>query len=448
MKKNLLFLAALAASAPALFAASSFYPITEYVGDVTGISDNGKYAAILDDDDIISFMWCVDEPENFVQLKNVKLMDVTNDGVYVGSRYEKGRYYPGYYKDGAWTDIPIDINSLNTNMAMSVTPDGKYIGGYLMTKSADVATGSRYFPAKWTLNDEGDYELRCYNNFDLGDHQGMYITCISPDGQAMGGSMFWGFAAQLNAMVIGDELRLFDELSVKEVPWYYKGEIWGYENGYFINGFRDYSSTDTFNGMFFDCDTKGNFYGIRTMVEEITNEEEGTGVLKNKGCVYNYLTDEWTYNDQYNCFSCGIGTDVLFTLDRTVFIDGEKKDIVNYFDFDPQGLDVASISKCSPDGKVLGGVTREFSEAIMEYLYSPFMLVLDEPIVDPVGISMARINDNQTILLSRGRIDFIGGEGRVFDINGRLMGEGSTISLQPGAYVARIGNTSRKVVVK
>lgn len=448
IKPLLLSLATIACSTTGL-ATSQFHSLPyDEIGAVTSISDNGRYATVLDSDDLRSFMWCIDNPDVFLPLDfKCELYDVTDDGTYIGSRYEAGKYYPGFYKDGQWTDLEVEVNAVGITMATCVTPDGSKIGGYTLTKAKDVATGGRYFPTEWVRNAEGEYDMKCYNYLDLSDHQGFYVNCMSPDGRVMAGSMYYGFAAQIPAFIIDGEFKIFETLTTREVPWYWNGKYQGDETAYYIDGYRDNSMDNTFTGIMFSADGYGNFYGIRTRVLEV--DEEGAGTLQTGAAVYNYLTDEWKDNPSYMTYTCGIDQKYIFTGQPTVLKDGEPEDLLYEFDFDPEDLDVYEISKCSLDGRVLGGESREFVEAIMDYFYRGFTVVLDQPLVEGSAIpEIGFVGKDTGVVLSHGRIDFFGGEGSAYDLNGRLMGRGATVYVTPGAYIVKLAGESRKVMVK
>lgn len=450
MKK--LLLASFALATMGAYAAD-FYPAPiEMVGDCTGISDNGKYACWSNSDDRYSYMIDVDDIDNMIRLQNTELMDVSDDGIFVGSRYypnTNGKYLPGYYKDGAWHDLPVTPETLNTNDATCITPDGKVIAGHLFCLSLNPDVPGGFYPARWDWNEaDQEYKLTLYNEFDYGDHQGMYITCISPDGRMMGGSLFWGFSAQLDAAIIDGELKVWEDLEMRQMPWTYKGQIMGYEPGYFINGFRDENSTYTFDDVIYSCDNEGNFYMSRTEVTELTDEEAGKGSISQNSAIYNYLTDEWVYNFEYNGWCCGLRQQYMFPFGPYVVVDGVENNLVDYFNLDTQGREMSHVSRISMNGKVFGGATREFNEAIMEYDYTPYLAVNENPLFPESSVNQIAAKGTQGMFVNKGNIDFCGNVGEVYTVDGRLAGKGTSVSLAPGIYVARNGNETRRVVVK
>lgn len=435
--------------------ATNFYPAPESMkGDCMGVSDNGKYAVWTDDEGIYSYIWNADDPENPTLLQGILLMDITDDGVAVGSQVRNSKKYPGYYKNGEWTDLQITPKTLNTSEASCVTPDGKTIAGYLYCKSSASMSNGGYFPARWDWDDsEGDYVLTLYDDLDYdqggGFLQGMYITSISPDGKVMAGSFFWGFSAQINAIIKDGELKFWDKLEVRQVPWYFQGKYMDMETAYFINGFRDAESTNTFSDVMYSNDNKGNFYCCRTKVLEITDEEMGEGSIQMEAAVYNYLTDEWTWNENYDGWPCGIDQKYEFTFGPNVVIDGKKENIVDYWNVDTGSLELSHVSKMSMDGKILGGATRVYNPATGMDDYTPFIIELDKPLIES-GSAAPQVftNGRSSVVVGKGRIDFCGEVGEVYTTDGKLVGKGTSVELIPGIYVARTGNESCRVLVK
>lgn len=446
MKKSLLFLA-LAGAYTAQGAV--FYPGPEdMVGDVSGISDNGLWAVMPDDDNNISYLWNREDPSNPVKYENILLRDVADNGMCVGEEYvaKDGRYYPGVLKDGVWERLPVSSYALNMNGAVSVTPDGLAIGGYLYCST--MPSGAHgYIPCRWDWDEaEEDFGLTMYSEFDYGDHQGMYITSISPDGRVLAGSLFYGFAAQLDAAIIDGQLKCWEETEEKEVPWYWNGKYMGDETGYFINGFRDQDTNKTFENILFSIDNKGNIYGNRTKVLDV--DADGNGNIADQAAVYNYLTEEWAYNETYNAWSCGLDQEFFFPFGDIVIVEGQQKNVVEEFNINTGGLTFSHVSSLSMDGQLLGGATRVFNPAIGGFDYTPCLILLDEPLINDNSSvdNLGLVAGKMTIV--NGVVDFSGKRGTVFDLNGRKVGEGKRFNLAPGAYVAVCGRDVRKVVVR
>lgn len=109
-----------------------------------------------------------------------------------------------------------------------------------------------------------------------------------------------------------------------------------------------------------------------------------------------------------------------------------------------------AVMSVSDDGKVIGAMTKEYTEAIQGYQSYPLMIVLDEPLVDTTtGIESVTTEDGVTVIVTAGRIDVAGAsEVAVYDLGGKLVGTASTTYVQPGIYIVKAGDTTRKVVVK
>ena len=128
-------------------------------------------------------------------------------------------------------------------------------------------------------------------------------------------------------------------------------------------------------------------------------------------------------------------------------IDGEISSIKETLDFGQDfSQQLTGILSISEDNKTLGGCYQVLNPASGEYQYFPFMLV-----VDGGFNSVEIVNDGNApvaIVVSNGNIEFVGAEGVVYDLNGRLVGQGANVNVAAGTYVAKVGNESRTVIVK
>lgn len=457
-------------------AENKFYA-SEELGDVYGISDNGRYAAICDDENIISYMWCIDNPTEFVQIKfeeaiknKVELYDVSDDGVFVGARFadsHTGQMRPGYYKDGKWYDLPVPSQMLNSNAATGISPDGKIISGHLFCYAADSANGGRFFPTQWVYDETtGEYVLNCYNDIDLPKHQGFYTTGMSADGAYIGGMTFGGAMSVVPSLMENGELKLFNKFTSTSEPFMYKGKYVAYDaegkqyftedandpnifyiEEYFVDGFHDTDSQNTFNGGFAFFDWDGNVYGYRTVAENV--DEDGNGTLRHYATIYNLETGEFKDNEEISMYACGLkGGKYIFISDARMIADGNISYVADHFKIDVKGLDMNAVTKIDRQGKVLGGTTYVVNPANGERQYFPFLVVLEDALDKESGVkgigseAAAEINVNGNI------VTFAGAEGTVYTMDGRIAGEGMTVALESGIYVARCGNQTVKVVVK
>ncbi|MDE5871315.1 MAG: hypothetical protein K2H22_05205, partial [Muribaculaceae bacterium] len=165
MKKSILLMGlALAFTSTAGKAESKVY-LFDSLGIVGGVSDNGQYAAITDDEQYLAYIWRASNPEELYDITEkpdpdatasqralfTTAMDVSDDGIVVGSiGYADYHQYPAYYKDGEWNLLPIDPDAVNTNEAVCITPDGTVIAGYqyikLASATGDGASRGQYIP--------------------------------------------------------------------------------------------------------------------------------------------------------------------------------------------------------------------------------------------------------------------------------------------------------------
>lgn len=466
MTKNLL-IASLAAIAPAgvftAYAETQAYFFDE-IGNVQGISDNGKFAAIADDEDLHAYLWSAENPTeikclDFVQgdtsglpssqvARGFSAMDVADNGMVVGSVfYKDGKERAAYWIDGEWHFLPLHQYIVNTTCALGVTPDGRVISGYQFINDPTSEVGGRYYPATWTLNDDGEYELDSHTDIVLPAHQGFIPYTLNREGNVIGGMVFCGAGSTIPALLVDGELLYWNELDTRLEPFYYKGEIQGMFEEYYIDGYHDGWSGLYFNGCFAGCDDQGNFYGFRTRAFDVT--EEGDGRLVNGAVIYNLDTDTWTDVEKDSGYTCGFGDRVLFHNDGKVTIDGTTSDVIGALDVNT-GRTIAGIAKVSQDGSVLGGMTRVLNPATGEYQFFPMILILDEGLNVNSGVSDIVVAESNVVMIATaGHIEVLNAaDVAVYDLDGRLAGTGASVDVTPGIYVVKADNVSRKLVVK
>lgn len=479
MLKNLLSIAFL--SGVMTFSANADNQVFsgDELGDINGVSDNGRFAAITDGDNNLAYLWDSNEPDWFMEITadlspesvpsgmrivGTNAYDVTNDGMVVGCLiYADGKSNPAYYINEEWVELPVPANSLNTRTAVCVTPDGSVIAGYfcLAVKGLDGDYVGRYFPCQWKLNDEGEYDLFTYDDIDLPDHQGFIPMTQSADGRVIGGQVYCGIDSTIPGLIVDGELKLFDEITHRWEPWEYMGkwycgrdedgkQIWTEDPDdprivlfveEYIDGF--YDGYDRLSGAFDNCDINGNFYGMRTRVSNVSDDGRDA-TLRSGACIYNINTDKWTYNTKFQFFTAGTSPDFVFANDNQVVIEGVGEDINEYYDFTLSSPSFG-ITKISDDATVLGGVRAEFSEAIMDYVYFPYVIMTEES-----GCKMVYGGpERPTVMTGRGTILVRNADSAsVYGLNGRLIGEGTSFEVAPGTYVVKTGDVSAKVIVR
>jgi hypothetical protein len=450
MRNSLLFTAVFAMTATlSLNAKNQVYTFDELGGTVYGVSHNGKYVVGGDDDDNVGFIWLSEDPENITVIENCVLHAASNDGVIVGSFYDEGGYTSkaGYYFNGEHYALPLSDDLIGESFAMSISSDGKYIGGYQYTYYAGSELSGRYYPCRWVRDDFGEYQLEMYNNIDIPDHQGFAAGTMTEDGRILAGQVFCGFASRIPAMLVDGEFVIFNELETKSEPWYYKGEIYGYDDTTYIDGFKDYSTSDCFYGSFLSVDNAGNFYGTRTRATNV--QSDGTGTLVHGGFMYNKATDTWTdgkSGDQGTCYYCGIDGNYISTTNGGLIVDGKETTLVDYFnlDFTKQ---VAGLAGYSDDTTVAGGTSLYLFEGTGEYLGEPFFIKFDEPVA---GVSeITKPVSNANVLTTGNKIVVTGANNiAVYTTTGQLVSTKSVSTLPAGIYVVKADNKTAKVAVK
>lgn len=481
MKKSILTLALLAGVSLGMNAESKVYSF-DIMGEINGVADNSLYGVVTDPDNGMAYLWDSANPEslkditattesagNFTGSGSIwatTAMDVSDDGLVVGSVLLGDTYHPAYYKDGMWNLLPLDPTALYTNEAVCVTPDGSVIAGYQFINDPTSDTGGRYYPCQWFLEEDGAYKLNCYTNIELPDHQGFFPMTQSPDGEIIAGTVYCGAQSNINALVKNGELILFDKIETKYEPWmvggkYYAGwsedgktQIWvsdindprvEYYPEVYINGYKDKGDGEeaALVGFFTNCDGEGNLYGTRNRVINLTDDGEGDSI--SEACIYNYKTDTWYIDEDYLFFSAGIGDGLLFTNSGEVINNGEIASVKEAYNVEIAG-DIEGINKISADASVLGGVCSELNEAIGERTYYPFFVKTEgySGVQQVVGTP-----DKGIVITSPGRIEVLNTENiAVYDLDGRLIGTDKVTSVNPGIYVVKAGNSVYKVIVK
>lgn len=475
MKKTLLTLLA-ATAALSLSAEVKVYSFEE-LGEINGVSDNGFYGALTDPDNGYAYLWNEKTPEQLIDISAVigeggnfqndtdplatTAMDVSDDGIVVGSIQLGEVMYPAYYKDGKWTLLPLDPNAMNTNEAICITPDAKTIAGYQFIYDPTADTGGKYYPCQWFLNDNGSYTLKSYTDFELPDHLGFFPLTQTSDGKVIAGTVYCGVQSRINALLKDGQLFMFDKVEVRENPFEYAGKYYAGvdENGKqiwvtdvndprvqlfkeeYINGYKDDSTP--LEGFFVNCDDNGNFYGVRSRVEDVT--EDGDGTVIREACIYNIDTEDWYTDSKYSFFSAGIGEEIIFTGNSTVIKDGEITTVKDAYDVVTDGV-IGGINKISSDARVLGGVIGRFFEAIGDYVYYPFFVVTGEY----AGIqSVAGNPDEGLVVVSTGCIEVANTDDvAVYDLNGKMISSDKKTFVEPGIYIVKTGKKAYKVIVR
>ncbi|MDE5878239.1 MAG: hypothetical protein K2H47_12190 [Muribaculaceae bacterium] len=446
-------------------AAETKYYTTDELSDHVAVSSNGRYVVATSTDDSYSYIWDERNPEQFKQVfadeynHKIELYDITNDGTAVGAYYivdgGTGSYQPCFVTEGLIVDLPNSPMAMYLNFAKCVTSDGSVIGGQIAYNDPESEVGMRFRPCFWRLNDDWEYDLELDPDVELPEHQGFITTCMNPEGTVLGGRLYCAAGSEVPALYKDNKIVFWNELETKIEPFYYKGEILGYYENYYIDGMKDGCKGDYLTGEFVGADAWGNFYGYRTLVDWVSEDGEDYE-LSRYAIIYNIAEDnmlDYPAEGRITAFSTGVGADRQY-----VFCDGnrmlvgdesteEVKSISETFGF-TNASTMTAVMSTSDDGRVLAGTRQEMHPATGEYMYYPFVVVLDEPLVNNVGVEVIAENKDLAVVISKGRIDFAGVQGEVYDLDGRLMGRGASVNLPAGIYVVKAGDMSRKVMVK
>lgn len=486
MIKQLVLTGAVALTATLTSVAQTQVYTSENLGELNGVSANGKFAAITDSEMGYAYLWSLDNPTQFVDItirqENASSLPssqrvvgcasygVADDGMVVGSiTYRDGNIVPAIYRNGEWEVLPYHESSLYIKEAVAVTADGKYIAGCQFIKDETSEIAGRYYPCRWVLGDDGEYTLEAYTDIKLPAHQGFIPTGMTPDGSTIFGRVYCGVGSTLPAYVKDGEFVMMGEITEKSEPWIYEGkyycgrdeegtQIWSDDPNdprivlfteTYIDGVHDTGDeSSAFSGTFTNCDWYGNLYGNRTYATDV-NPEEGTGNLHHVASIYNLEDKTWTDGANGCIYYAGIKDKYLFTGGTGLLVDGKATTVTEEFDFQSNRTFVG-VNRISQDGRVLGAMTSTVCPATGEPLYYPFMIVLEQPLDEVDGVvEIAGTPDSAVIITSAGRIDVANAsEIAIYDLGGNLVSAAATTSVAPGIYVVKADSTVKKVMVK
>ena len=472
MNKCLLSIIGLAAVAVGANAQATNYE-WDFLGQPTGVSDNGQYVTIIDEEDFMGYVWNADAPNTPQRLqlpdgRNFCPGDATNDGMIVGyvvNKDSQGTTRPAIYRNGEYTMLPVNADVLNTAEANEVTPDGKIIAGTCFMFDATADQGGRYYPVHWVLNDAGEYVFKPYNNVKLPNHQGFIVETQSVDGQWIAGRLYCGMGSEIPAIIHGDSLLIFNNLETKYEKWMYKGkyyagvdeatgkQIWVTDENdprivlfaeEYIDGFHDGNEDKFLTGEFIGVDRDLNFYGHRSHVNNV--DADFNADITHTSSVYNAVTGEWTDYDGYNGFSCGRGTELIFTADKMVIQNGEAKALSEIGVTSKRSL--SGISHMSDNGQVLAGVSIEYHPASGDPMAYPLIAVLENELVSGVKHLDSALPQPK-IRGEKGSIAVDGASNvAVYSITGALVSTSAQSNVPTGIYIVKADNKVAKVIVR
>lgn len=460
---------------------------SEELGEVYGVSNNGEYAVISDDENIRSYLWTRTTGEmveiseargassvpSGQRVKGTYVYGVNDNGTVVGSLvYADGVERPSIYKNGKWSNLPLSEFAMNTNAAIGITNDEVYICGYQFFMDPDSAVGGRYRPCRWTLQQDGTYSLDSYGDIDVLNHQGFYPLCMSPDGRLIGGKVYAGVDCEMAAYMDFEtgEFHVNHEIKIKSEPWIYKGkyycgidengkQIWSSDpndprivmfNETYIDGIKsDGTEESKFSGYFTGIDNEGCLYGRRSVASDV-DSEEGTGTIKSFASIYNSKTGEWKDNTSAQGYSGGLNNGAyIFGIGNVLYVDNQQTTFTGEFDF-TYSKTLSNLNRCSLNGQVIGGCVYEVNPATGEPQYFPIIIELDHELVSNVGVQQIGGENASVLVRVSGRMLEVAGADAVavYDMQGRTISRNAVSSVDPGMYVVVADGNVTKIIVK
>lgn len=141
-----------------------------------------------------------------------------------------------------------------------------------------------------------------------------------------------------------------------------------------------------------------------------------------------------------------MGKDLIYAVDNKMLVNGQFYDINEYYGVAAPSTSFGA-SKISANGKVIGMTRGEFSEAIGDWMFFPYMIVTDDAYagVDKVMDTASKV----AFVVGRGHISVLNAEeATIYDVNGNVVAQGTSVDVNPGIYVVTSGTTTAKIMVK
>lgn len=449
--------------------AGSDFPV---MGEVYAISENGEYAVFTDEDMNNSYLWRKSDPTALEYLNwkvdnrivPLDIRGITNNGTMVGSyrSYGSSTWEP-FVKPmgGEVVPLPVPEWTLTLNYPVAITEDENIIAGYVgrrFTPEGQTSHGQQV-PIIWSKGSDGEYTMNVNQDIQQYEGSGMTPMCMISDGTVggtyLGGYLGIGAGSFIPGIYHNGEVTIWHDITYAQVPFYYKGQVLGYDRLEIIDGKQDmhFSDSDILTSMITCADREGHFYGSRVEVgtPESTNpDDENFGKTKDTQYwgYFSIKDGEWTDVQGNKVVTAALNPNIIFCRNQ-VYVDGIKnaaQSVPSYLDFDASGLTLDGVGRVSGDGQVLGLVHHKTEET--GTYYYPFMIVLDEPLV---GIEDVVVDtDNQHVVVVRqGAIEVIGAsQAAVYDMSGICVGNAVCTGLSGGTYIVVADGVSHKVLVK
>ncbi len=385
--------------------------------EVRGISYNGEWAVGHGTDYTQhSFIWNSTTGE--YSLITGSYMDlayaygVSNDGTVVGAFYKDvferndsvlGCMIPGIWKDGVWTELPMENTFLPTEgleasvngEACFISGDGAVITGYVQSTSfkrnfydeagtlVETRNVSLMRPAVWTKKSDGSYRLeRKPSTMPTGDElqQGIWSRYgSSQDGVVISVVADHPTGSRSPAVVINGELtRIYGKEDIdiwsEETQFFYDGvSVTVSPNGKYVPGYFSVTGTSA-NDKAFVYDTE-----LGT-TEEIEGWAAATVALDD-GSIFGF--------DGY------MGTALYRNADKS--FNGKLSDYLNLYYGGYEGNLPQTILSASGDGKTIGG-WYAVADAIGAVSYPSIVVLNGEPNAEPDNVAELG-NDRRTIIV-------------------------------------------------
>lgn len=483
--KRILLIAGLAAMAASVSAETKVYFFKDrndanfnQMGQVYGISRSGEYAVIQDDENDEAFFWRLSDPEKLEFLNGTRngqqvrteVRAVNDNGTIVGSVGNGNQWQPFIKKlDGELIPLPLSETALTLNYPCAINNEETIIGGQIggLAKVEGIGSWGQNYPCFWVKGDDGEFELKMNNDLVLPEHDGTNVTCMYTDGTLenswLSGCIGAGSSSYLPFLYRGTgELIMWNEITHKEVDFYYKGSVLRSHREELIDGLRDGFSDGwpTISAGFNTADYAGNFYGSLPEVydvdptEDVKSQEDqekfGQAKVRYKRGWYNVYTNEWTAEEGGPNISVGIDGKYLFS-GTEVYTDGLHGGSESIATFVNASISapgtVHGVTRISGTGNVLGMMYSTTDNMGVTHAY-PFIVVLDHPIV---GVdNVVADPDNQVAILTYGGTIEVAGakEVAVYDMNGVQVSNKATSNVGNGTYIVVADGVSHKILVK
>lgn len=440
-----------------------------YGAYVQGVSLNGEWAVGFGTEYTNwSFIW--NKTTGEFQLiegsyQNVSMASgISNDGTVVGAFYEDtenngglGYMYPGIWKDGAWTKLPMENNFTPTEgmdatvngEACFISGDGAVITGYISSTSFkrsfyDDTTGdlietrnvALLRPAVWTRKSDGTYKLeRKSSSMPTGDElqQGIWSRYgSSQDGTVISVVADHPTGSRSPGVVINGQLtRIYGKEDI---------DIWSEETQYFYDGVSVCVSP---NGKYVPgyWDPTGSGYGLQAFVYD--TETETLEEVEGWGAVTAVLDDGTLFG-----FSSYMGAALYRTADKS--FNGTLSDYLNLYYDGYNGTLPQTILSVSGDGKTIGG-WYSIADAIGALMVPSIVVLNGEPNGEANNIANQYQDQRTIIVLGNEVIAPMAEKVELYSAQGTLLASvaGDRINLNgQGVVIAKAYYENGKVEIK